>query len=415
MSETKPLSVVIVGGGTAGWITANILLHRLAQNPSQPVRITVIESKRIGILGVGEATLPTIRKLLLSLAIPEEIFMQATGATFKQGILYKGWEHEPAIKPQNNFYFHPFDYSNVVTFNTSLWWLNSAQRQAGAHYADHVCAQFQVAAAGKAPRTPGMPQFEAPVGYAYHLDAERLAEFLAYVALRRGATRIIDDVLDVEVGDDGTVTSVATAGHGMLEADFFVDCTGFASLIMNKRLGVGFKDFSGSLFCDRAVALRVPAEQRRAIRPYTTTTAKDAGWIWEIDLQPRSGIGYVYSSQHSSTEAAESELRRHVGAPAERLEAKHIKMRIGHSDVLWHKNVAAIGLSGGFIEPLESTGIFLIEAGATQLGDALQVTLGQARDAMTAGSSMDGGKLVSQQDVLSGSPRTIRKKRTIPT
>ncbi len=371
----RPLSVVIVGGGTAGWITANVLLHRLAQNPACPVRITLVESKRIGILGVGEATLPTLRKLLLSLAIPEDAFMRATGATFKQGILFKDWLHEPGTTEDSNFYFHPFDYSNVVTFNTSLWWLSARAGRPGAHYADDVCAQVRVAAAERAPRNPAMPQFEGPVGYAYHLDAERLAEFLAQTAVSRGAIRVIDDVLDVAVADDGAVSSVTTQANGTLEADFFVDCTGFASLLMNKRLGVGFTECGDSLFCDRAVALRVPADSRRSIRPYTTTAAKSAGWVWEIDLQTRSGIGYVYSSNHISSDAAEIELRRHIGKPAETLEARHLKMRIGHSNCFWKKNVAAIGLSGGFVEPLESTGIFLIEVGATQLADALQTVL----------------------------------------
>ena len=394
----RPLSVVVVGGGTAGWITANVLLHRLGQNPACPVRITLVESKRIGILGVGEATLPTLRKLLLKLAIPEDAFMRATGATFKQGILFKDWLHEPGTPGDSNFYFHPFDYSNVVTFNTSLWWLSARAGRPGAHYADDVCAQVRVAAAERAPRSPAMPQFEGPVGYAYHLDAERLAEFLAQTAVSRGAIRVIDDVLDVAVADDGAVTSVTTQANGMLEADFFVDCTGFASLLMNKRLGIGFTECGDSLFCDRAVALRVPAEGRRFIRPYTTTTAKSAGWVWEIDLQRRSGIGYVYSSNHISADAAETELRRHIGKPAEMLEARHLKMRIGHSKRFWQQNVASIGLSGGFVEPLESTGIFLIEVGATQLADALQCVLDLAPSAPT----QEGGTIAAEMAAARG-------------
>jgi tryptophan halogenase len=372
----NPVSIVIVGGGTAGWIAASVLQRRLSQGAGRPVRITLVESSRIGILGVGEATVPTIRTLLRFLGIDEREFMRATSASFKHGILYRDWKNEPGTP--HNSYFHPFDYTNILNFSPQLWWLAARSHLPDAQYARDVGAQYTVAMAGRAPRQPEMPPYEGVNGYAYHLDAERLAEFLADRAVRAGVVRVFDDVLDAKLGPDGTVEAIVTAEHGTIAGDFFVDCTGFAGLLIGRKLGVGFVSYNDSLLCDRAVALRVPTAPEEAIRPYTSTTAKDAGWIWEIDLQSRRGTGYVYSSQHVSPEQAEAELRRHVGSRSEGLEARHLRMRVGRSEAFWRGNVAAIGLSGGFIEPLESTGIYLIEAGAVQLADSLQGVLGLA-------------------------------------
>lgn len=376
-SILKPVSIVIVGGGTAGWITASVLQRRLCQGGEQPVQITLVESERIGILGVGEATVPTIRTLLRFLGIDEDEFIIATSASFKHGIHYRDWVHEPGAA--NNTYFHPFDYSNILNFSPQLWWLAVRGDVPGAQYAEDTGSQFTIAGAGKAPRTPGMPPYDGPNGYAYHLDAERLAEFLAARAVRRGVTRLYGTVKRAVQADDGSIEAIVTDEHGMIEGDFFVDCTGFTGLLMNKALGVGFTSYNDALFCDRAVALRVPTAPDEAMRPYTTTTAKPAGWVWEIDLQSRRGTGYVYSSNHSTPEQAETEIRRHIGPRSDGLQARHLHMRVGRSDSFWHKNVAAVGLSGGFIEPLESTGIYLIETGALQLMDSLQGVIGLVR------------------------------------
>ena len=372
----KPISIVIVGGGTAGWIAASALQRRLAGNQERPVTITLIESKRIGIIGVGEATVPTIRSLFRFLDISEQELIRATDATFKHGILYKDWKYPPGTP--NNTYFHPFDYSGIMNFSPQLWWLATRAHLPDAHYAGDVGTQYAVAMAGKAPRRRDMPPYDGVNGYAYHMDAERLAEFLANRAITAGVVRLFDDVLEAKTAADGSIDAVVTAEHGTIEGDFFVDCTGFAGLLMSKTLGIGFVSYNDTLFCDKAVALRMPGEPGDELRPFTTTTAKSAGWIWDIDLQRRHGIGYVYSSRHTSPEQAEAELRRHIGARAEGLEARHLRMRVGRSESFWHKNVAVIGLAGGFIEPLESTGIFLIQFGALLLADSLQGMLGLA-------------------------------------
>lgn len=391
----RPLEIVVVGGGTAGWITASLLQQKLGRNPAQAVNVTVVESARIGILGVGEATLPTIRRLLKMLAISETEFMAETGATFKQGILYRDWARQPSAGDKTNNYFHPFDYSNVITFNTTHWWLEARADLPAADYAQDVTSQARVALSGKAPRRAEMPPFEGPLGYAYHIDAERFAEFLAGRAMRLGVKRIRDDVLKMEIAENGSVKSVVMRENGVIDGDFFVDCTGFSRFIAEKALGIKFVDYGKHLFCDRAVALRVPMNEAEPIRPFTTATAKAAGWIWDIDLQSRHGTGYVYSSRHLSPEAAETELRHYVGPRASSLEARHLTMRVGRSERFWQGNMAVLGLAGGFIEPMESTGIFLIEAGAVQLAEYLQSVLGLVLDETDDNPDVPSGRTAS--------------------
>jgi tryptophan halogenase len=373
----RAISIVIVGGGTAGWITANVLLQKLGHGYGKTVEITVVESRRVGIVGVGESTVPTIRTLLKFLKIKESEFINATQATFKQGILYRNWAETPG-PDKNEAYFHPLDYSEVLTFSPSHWWLSRRAHLPGAKYAEDVCAQYRVAAAGRAPRTPDMKEYEGLFGYSYHLDAEALADFLSDLAMQSGVRRIYDDVLNAVQAEDGSIQAITTAEHGAISGDFFVDCTGFSGVLMSKTLGIGFESYKNELLCDRAVAFRVPIGEQNRLRPFTTATAKEAGWIWDIDLQHRQGVGYVYSSDHISAENAELALRQHIGPKSEKLSPRHLQMRVGRSKSFWEKNVVVIGLAGGFIEPLESTGIYLIETGAVQLADSLMGVLGLA-------------------------------------
>ncbi len=368
-------SIVIVGGGSAGWITASVLHRMLCQGDRQAANITVVESARIGIIGVGEATIVGIKTLFKFLGLKEEELLRRTQATFKHGIHYRDWEHSPDVG-KRSAYFHPFDPINVLNVSTTHWWLARRSEIPGANFVEDLVPQYRVAAAGKAPRRPDMPEYDGPVGFGYHLDAEALAELLAERAIAAGVARLIDDVIGTNRAADGFLSSIVTAQHGEINADFFVDCSGFTSLLLEKTLGTGFNSYGDSLFCDRAVAFRVPGDEASPIRPFTTAIAKSSGWIWEIDLQRRSGMGYVYSSGHTTAEQAEIELRRHIGPKAEKLDARHLKMRVGHAKSFWKKNVVAIGLSGGFIEPLESTGLYLIQEGAFQLAESLIPLLG---------------------------------------
>jgi tryptophan halogenase len=204
--------------------------------------------------------------------------------------------------------------------------------------------------------------------YAYHFDATLLAKFLSEYGVERGVRHIQDDVLDVRLDEDGSISDVLTKDHGAISGGLFIDCTGFRGLLLNKALGVPFVSYQESLPNDSAVALRVPVDvATRGMRPCTTATAQDAGWIWTIPLLDRIGTGYVYSSAYTTPEEAERTLRAFVGPEAADLSANHIKMRIGRSAESWVKNCVAIGLSSGFVEPLESTGIFFIQNAVEQL------------------------------------------------
>ncbi len=365
MTAAGAPTVVIVGGGTAGWITACYLRRTLNRSKARPVRVRLVESRRIGIIGVGEATVPTIKLMLHALGVSEVDFLGSCDATFKHAIRYRHWTYNPADRPDHTYY-HPLDGQPFVNDpDASVQWLASHGRDPQRVFAYDLNVQPYLCDRLKAPRRPEWPQYGGPLAYAYHLDAEKLAEYLSARGVAEGIEHLIDDVTEVVRAPDGWITAVMTKEHGALEGDVFVDCTGFLGLLIGKTLGIPFIDYTDTLFCDRAVALRVPAQETgRRLRPFTTATAKSAGWTWEIDLKRRGGIGYVYSSAHVSDDEAERELRAHVGAAADGLTARRIKMRVGRSREFWHKNCVAIGLSAGFIEPLESTGIFLIEMGA---------------------------------------------------
>jgi tryptophan halogenase len=204
--------------------------------------------------------------------------------------------------------------------------------------------------------------------YAYHFDANLLARFLSRYAVHRGVSHILDEVVDVRLAENGCIRAIQTTEHGEIEGDLFIDCTGFKGLLINQVMKEPFISFSESLPCDSAVAMQVPSDiMTEGINPYTTATALSAGWVWNIPLFNRVGTGYVYSSAYLSREAAEREFRQHLGKRADGCNASHIKMRVGRSRNSWVKNCVAIGLSSGFVEPLESTGIFFIHHGIEQL------------------------------------------------
>jgi tryptophan halogenase len=363
-------TIVIVGGGTAGWITACYLRRTLNRRPDRPVRIRLVESRRIGIIGVGEATVPTIKIMLHALGIDESDFLSRCDATFKQAIRYRHWVYNPADRP-DHAYYHPLDAQAFNgDFELPAQWIVSHGEDRQRVFADDINVQPHLCDRLKAPRRPDGPQYGGPLAYAYHMDAEKLAEYLCSRGVAEGVEHVVDDVTHVDQAEDGSITGVVTKEHGTLAGDLFIDCTGFVGLLIGKTLDVPFIDYTDMLFCDRAVAFRVPAAKGlRPLRPFTTATAKTAGWTWEIDLRQRGGIGYVYSSAHISDDAAEHELRAHIGAAADGLTPRRLRMRVGRSSEFWCKNCVAIGLSAGFIEPLESTGIFLIEMGARLLAE----------------------------------------------
>lgn len=348
----RPRRVLIVGGGTAGWVTAS-LLRRTA--PPE-VTITLVESSGIPTVGVGEATLPGLSQVLRYVGIDEAEFLTDCDASFKLGIRFSGWN------PARDFW-HPF---GAVTGPSVLIndWLRTAAR-GGGQPIDEALDQglWRIAAKGLAPQSAGCAPYHGDLRiYAYHLDAARLAGLLARHAIAAGVRHVIDDVTDVEVRPDGWIQSVGTAAHGTLEADLFFDCTGFRGRLINETLGEPFEPFRRHLWCDRAVAINVPSTpaERGDLPPYTSATTRSAGWIWEIPLFSRSGNGYVYSSAYLSPQQAEAECRAYLGV-ADDIPARHLTMRVGKSRRIWVSNCIAVGLAAGFIEPLESTGIGFIQ------------------------------------------------------
>jgi tryptophan halogenase len=357
-------SILIVGGGTAGWMAA-AYLNRVLRQPGtdEPIQITVVESQDIGIIGVGEATLPTLRRFLKTIDVPEWQFFTETDATLKNAILFRQWMQVRG-SAQAHEYYHPFEYPPTLEGRgADVHWM--ALRDRGLDQpalCDAVGSQSELCRRYKSPQLFSGRPYESPMEYAYHLDTTKFGGFLRSLATSRGVTRIEDAVVGVHKSDIPGIAHVVTQSHGVLRADFYIDATGFRAELIGGALGQQFIDWSSYLLCDRAVAVQLPhLHEIPRLRPYTTATAQPAGWIWEIDLFTRRGNGYVYSSRHTTAEEAERTLRVHLGPQADAANARHLRMQIGHRHNMWVGNCLAIGLAAGFMEPLESTGIFLIE------------------------------------------------------
>jgi tryptophan 6-halogenase len=372
--------VMIVGGGSSGWMTATYLRKAMGER----VDVTVLESPNIKTVGVGEATFSTIKLFFDYLGLPEHEWMPSCNATYKLAIRFENWT------TQGGHFYHPFQrYEMVDGYNMAEWWLKLKR---GEEAFDYAC--FTTPAICDAKRSPRyldgrvyddkvqgifandgaiadnkfLTDHQVQYPYAYHFDAHLLARFLEGYGTARGVKQIHDEVQEVVLAEDGSIDHLVTRENGNLRGDLYIDCTGFRGLLINQALKEPFISFSESLLCDRAIALQVPVDiTTKGINPYTSATALSAGWVWNIPLYGRVGTGYVYSSAFISPEDAEAEFRRHLGPAAAGLPANHIRMRIGRSQNSWVKNCVAIGLSSGFVEPLESTGIFFIQHGIEEL------------------------------------------------
>ncbi len=353
--------VLIVGGGSAGWITAAYMDAVLNAPQRKAVDITLIESPDVGRIGVGEATVPSLRDTMRTIGIDEKTFMSAADGSFKQAIKFVDWLEK------GSHYYHPFDRRPAGRMDRAgLGWLASDR---SVPFASTVSIQPDLCNDGVAPKMLEHPDYQGPLSYAYHVDAEKLADTLCQVATSRGVKHVQGFVTEVEHHENGDLSGVVTKEGQRIEADLFVDCTGFLSLLIEKALKVDFVDYSQWLLCDRAVAMRVPYETyypgKR--RPFTVATALSNGWVWDIALAGRRGTGYVYSSNYIDDEAAEAELRAHEGPHCADLPSRVLKFRVGRRAEPWHRNCVSIGLSSGFIEPLESTGLFLVELSVATL------------------------------------------------
>ncbi|HUO92597.1 MAG TPA: tryptophan halogenase family protein [Rhizomicrobium sp.] len=362
-------SIVIVGGGTAGWLTAALLAKRLGADKPNGVKITLIESTDIGTIGVGEGTFPTFRRTLRTIGVGEAEFMRECSASFKQAIRFVDWEHAP-INGRHTQYYHPFNVPHLMSMATDMapyWALGSA---GNVPFSDATTLQDKVVDALKAPKRIDDAPYDGPMNYAYHLDAAKLAAFLKNAGVKLGVRHLIGNVEKVELDEQGAISELVTKEHGSLKAGLYIDCTGFAGILIGRALGEPWRDVTHMLFVDRAVAMQVPYDREDApIVPATVSSAHETGWTWDIGLDTRRGIGYCYSSKHTDDDGAEEVLRRYIGKASEGRNARRLKMRVGYRDRQWVKNCVAIGLSAGFLEPLESTGIIQIEAAAHMIAE----------------------------------------------
>ena len=353
-APTPPGRVLILGGGTAGWMTAVSLASAWQ---GHEVSIQLMESAEIGIIGVGEGSTPKMRRYFDGLGIPESEWMPASNATYKCGIRFPRWSTRKGYRS----YYHPFfslsDDQSVRAFHQNAT-LRNSNIDVHAHPDVFFVSQY-LAKNARAPKPPAGLGYEAD--YAYHFDANLIGQFLKGKALALGVEHVIDTVQSVERSETGDISGVLTAAHGLVAADFFVDCTGFASVLIGKTLGVEFLSYDNTLFNDAAVAMPTPLEAGAPLPSETKSTALSSGWAWKIPLTNRFGNGYVYSSKYLDKEAAERELREHIGLQDESIEARHLRMRVGRVTTAWHRNCLAVGLSQGFIEPLEATALMIVQ------------------------------------------------------
>ncbi len=360
-------NIVIVGGGTAGWLTAGLIAAKHKARQATGFTVTLVESPNTPIIGVGEGTWPTLRTSLAKIGVSETDFFRACDAAFKQGAKFARWTTGAA----DDAYYHPLmlpqGFSQV---NLAPHWLTAGS---GVSFCDAVTPQGRLCDDGLAPKTITAAPYQGAANYAYHLDAGKFAPFLQrHCCEKLGVRHVLADVRGVAMADDGDIRAVVTEQQGEIEGDLFVDCTGFRALLLGEALGVPFRDCGDVLFCDTALAIQVPYETENSpIASHTISTAQSAGWIWDIGLPTRRGVGHVYSSRHISDEDAERELRAYIGPAGRDLPARKIAIRSGHRETFWKRNCVAVGLAAGFLEPLEASAIVLIELSAKLIAEQM--------------------------------------------
>ena len=368
----RPDKIVIVGGGTAGWMTAAALSHKFA---ATGITITLIESEAIGTVGVGEATLPHIRFFNRAMGLDERELMAATQATFKLGIEFVDWGRK------GDRYIHPFgDYGNTVE-GVDFHHVWARQNRDGT--APRLCEFSLPVMMAEANRfqmpDADMTSLLATFSYAYQFDASLYAAYLAKIAKGRGVVRAEGKIDGSERdGNTGDIAAVMMEDGTRIAGDLFVDCSGFRGLLIEQALETGYEDWSHFLPCNRALA--VPCETIGEIGPYTRATAREAGWQWRIPLQHRTGNGMVYCNRYISDDAAAAGLLANLDG-AVLGDPRQLYFTTGRRRKSWHRNVVAIGLSSGFLEPLESTSIHLIQQGITALVELFPESRDMAADA----------------------------------
>lgn len=362
--------VVVVGGGTAGWLTAGVLAAKCVKEQGRDLKITLIESSTIGTVGVGEGTWPSLRTTLQTMGVSEAEFIRKCDATFKQGACFKKW----IDNSEDDFYYHPLMLpTNLGPLNSVIRKLNNDSSNHDLSYSNMLCSQEAVCERGLAPKDITTPEYQGVLNYAYHLDTNKFSVFIKEHCISKlNINHVVNDIVGTTMGSDGEVASLRLVDGTELAGDFYIDCSGFAGLLIDKHFKIPFLDKSDILFCDRAVAVQCPyAEQDAAIASHTISTATGSGWIWDIGLQKRRGVGHVYSSRYMSEDDAERDLRKYVGKQIDELNVRHIKYKPGHREKFWAKNCVAVGLAAGFVEPLEASSILLVEISAYWIAEKL--------------------------------------------
>jgi len=351
----KPKKIIIVGGGTSGWMAAAALSH---SDTFKQCSITVVESKNIGTIGVGEGSTPYLRRFMAKLGLDEKRWMQQCDATYKTGIKFSHWNGD------GKDYFHPF--YTLLDVDTAEIFFNAAnarRRGKGQHITgDNFFMSGYLAKLNLSPA----PVKKLPVTseYGYHFDAGKLSNLLKEFSCGQGVEHIVADVTSVEQSALGDVVSLSlkkeSNKQSTLRGDFFIDASGFKALLIDEALKVPFVSFADELLNDSAIAISTPA-QKENVQNYTHSKALSSGWMWKIPLQSRTGNGYVYSSRHLSKQQAEVELAQQLNINVSDNEFRHLKMKIGMRETPWKNNVLAVGLSHAFIEPLEATALMVTQ------------------------------------------------------
>ena len=350
--------LVILGGGTAGWIAASAL----AMVFQRRIEITVVESPDIPIVGVGEATIPPILDFLRFLGVDEQDFIASTEATYKLGIVFQDWQR------QNHHYWHPFGTLGGQINNRPFhhYWHRAQSRDGAERIADFSLAASLAGNARFLLGEPGGNPYVDGLRHAYHFDAALVGQYLRRIAESRGVVRLQANVVGCTHAGNGHIQHLILSDGNRLEADLFIDCSGFRGVLIGEMLRVPYHDWRAWLPCDRAVA--VPSAILQPRPPYTLAAAHDAGWRWQIPLQHRTGNGVVYCSRWMDDAAAEALLLRSIGG-APLSTPRHLRFTPGRRDIFWGGNCVALGLASGFLEPLESTSIHFVISGITRLLD----------------------------------------------
>lgn len=375
--KNKITSIVIVGGGTAGWLTAGIIAAEHNSNQTNGLKVTLIESPQVSTIGVGEGTWPTMRNTLDKIGISETEFIQCCDVSFKQGSQFVNWRHSSLDKVDK--YYHPFvapegyDKGNIVAH-----WYNLSQQHSNTSFAHTYSYQAHLCDNNKAPKQIQTPEYAAVANYAYHLNATKFANLLKQHCINKlGVNHISDHIVNINNSENGDIQSVTTKTHESIEGDFFIDCSGASSLLIGQHYKIPFICKKDILFNDSALAVQVPyKDENDEISSHTISTAQSAGWIWDIGLPSRRGVGYTYSSRYINDADAEVELKNyltqiHSKAFADEASIRKLNFTPGHREKFWHKNCVAVGMAAGFIEPLEASALALVELSAAMIRDEL--------------------------------------------